>query len=152
MSAFGALQILLADDNQHMRAITATILNSAGFRRIREVRDGAEAMDALRDWPADLAIVDFNMAPLDGVEFTRMIRNSADSPNPYLPVIMMTGHSEKSRVVEARDAPLQVPHPVRLGGLEPADGRPHAARVAPGEAHREGDLEALEHGSAGSVG
>ena len=104
MSAFGALQILLADDNQHMRAITATILNSAGFRRIREVRDGAEAMEALRDWPADLAIVDFNMAPLDGVEFTRLIRNSADSPNPYLPIIMMTGHSEKSRVQEARDA------------------------------------------------
>ena len=104
MSAFGALQILLADDNQHMRAITATILNSAGFRRIREVRDGAEAMDALRDWPADLAIVDFNMAPLDGVEFTRLIRNSSDTPNPYLPIIMMTGHSERSRVVEARDA------------------------------------------------
>jgi CheY-like chemotaxis protein len=104
MSAFGALQILLADDNQHMRAITATILNSAGFKRTREVRDGAEALDALREWPADLAIVDFNMAPLDGVEFTRLIRNSADSPNPYLPIIMMTGHSEKSRVFEARDA------------------------------------------------
>lgn len=104
MSAFGALQLLLADDNQHMRAITATILNSAGFKRIREVRDGAEALDALREWPADLAIVDFNMAPLDGVEFTRLIRNSADSPNPYLPIIMMTGHSEKSRVCEARDA------------------------------------------------
>ena len=104
MSAFGALQLLLADDNQHMRAITATILGSAGFKRIREVRDGAEALDALREWPADLAIVDFNMAPLDGVEFTRLIRNSADSPNPYLPIIMMTGHSEKSRVCEARDA------------------------------------------------
>lgn len=104
MSAFQALQILLADDNQHMRAITATILNSAGFKRTREVRDGAEALDALREMPADLAIVDFNMAPIDGVEFTRLIRNSADSPNPYLPIIMMTGHSEKSRVVEARDA------------------------------------------------
>jgi len=104
MSAFGALQILLADDNQHMRAITATILNSAGFRRTREVRDGAEAIDALRDWPADLAIIDFNMAPIDGVEFTRLIRNSPDSPNPYLPIIMMTGHSERARVCEARDA------------------------------------------------
>lgn len=104
MSAFSALQILLADDNQHMRAITATILNSAGFRRTREVRDGAEAIDALRDWPADLAIIDFNMAPIDGVEFTRLIRNSPDSPNPYLPIIMMTGHSERARVCEARDA------------------------------------------------
>ena len=104
MSAFGALQLLLADDNQHMRAITATILNSAGFKRIREVRDGAEALDALREWPADLAIVDFNMAPLDGVEFTRLVRNSPDSTNPYLPIIMMTGHSERKKVQEARDA------------------------------------------------
>ena len=104
MSAFQALQILLADDNQHMRAITSTILASAGFKRIREVSDGAEAIEALRTWAADLAIVDFNMFPLDGVEFTRLVRNSPDSANPYLPIIMMTGHSERTRVYEARDA------------------------------------------------
>ena len=104
MAAYQALRILLVDDNQHMRTITATILASAGFRCIREVRDGAEAIEALRDWPADLAIVDFNMAPIDGVEFTRRVRRSGDSPNPYLPIIMMTGHSERRRVIEARDA------------------------------------------------
>ncbi|MDO1558828.1 response regulator [Brevundimonas sp. 2R-24] len=104
MSSLSALQVLLVDDNQHMRAITATILTSAGIRRIREVRDGAEALEALRDWPADVAIVDFNMFPIDGVEFTRLVRNSGDSANPYLPIIMMTGHSERRRVQEARDA------------------------------------------------
>ena len=104
MSAFNALQVLLVDDNQHMRAITSAILQSAGIRKIREVADGAAALDALRDQAIDLAIVDFNMFPLDGVEFTRLVRNSPDSANPYLPIIMMTGHSEKSRVVEARDA------------------------------------------------
>ncbi len=104
MSALQSLNILLVDDNQHMRAITAAILQSAGVRSIREVADGAAALDTVRDYPVDLAIVDFNMFPLDGVEFTRLIRNSPDSANPYLPIIMMTGHSEKSRVVEARDA------------------------------------------------
>jgi CheY-like chemotaxis protein len=104
MSALKSLSILIVDDNQHMRAITSAILQSAGIRMIREVSDGAMALDALRDHPIDLAIVDFNMFPLDGVEFTRMVRNSADSANPYLPIIMMTGHSEKSRVYEARDA------------------------------------------------
>jgi DNA-binding response OmpR family regulator len=44
------------------------------------------------------------MFPLDGVEFTRLVRTSPDSPNPFLPIIMMTGHSERSRVYEARDA------------------------------------------------
>ncbi|MBU1346354.1 MAG: response regulator [Alphaproteobacteria bacterium] len=104
MSALQSLNILLVDDNQHMRAITSAILQSAGIRNIREVSDGAMALDSLRDHPVDLAIVDFNMFPLDGVEFTRLVRNSPDSANPYLPIIMMTGHSEKHRVYEARDA------------------------------------------------
>lgn len=104
MSALQALSILLVDDNQHMRMITSAILQSAGIRKIREVSDGSMGLEAMRDFSADLAIVDFNMAPLDGVEFTRLVRNSPDSANPYLPIIMMTGHSEKSRVTEARDA------------------------------------------------
>jgi two-component system, chemotaxis family, chemotaxis protein CheY len=103
MSALKTLHILLVDDNQHMRAITSAILQSAGVRNIREVADGSTALEALRQHPVDLAIVDFNMAPMDGVEFTRLVRNSPDSPNPYLPIIMMTGHSEKNRVMEARD-------------------------------------------------
>jgi len=103
MSSLKSLHILLVDDNQHMRAITSAILQSAGARNIREVADGSSALEALRQNPADLAIVDFNMAPMDGVEFTRLVRNSPDSPNPYLPIIMMTGHSEKNRVMEARD-------------------------------------------------
>ena len=104
MAALEALQVLLVDDNQHMRTIAGAILKSAGIRRIHEVDDGAEALKVLNHLPIDLAIVDFNMFPLDGVEFTRMVRNSADSPNPYLPIIMMTGHSERTRVQEARDA------------------------------------------------
>ena len=104
MASLESVHVLLVDDNQHMRAITSAILQSAGIRKVREAHDGAAALEALRDHPVDLAIVDFNMFPLDGVEFTRLVRNSPDSANPYLPIIMMTGHSEKSRVVEARDA------------------------------------------------
>lgn len=103
-SGLESLRVLLVDDNQHMRAIVMTVLKGVGVTQTRETRDGAEGLAALREWPADLAIVDFQMAPLDGVEFTRMVRNSPDSRNPYLPIIMMTGHSERARVEEARDA------------------------------------------------
>ena len=58
----------------------------------------------MRRWPADLAIVDFHMSPIDGVEFTRLVRQASDSPNPFLPIIMLTGYAERSRVEEARDA------------------------------------------------
>ncbi|MFA4893195.1 response regulator [Brevundimonas sp.] len=104
MASLGALKILLIDDNAHMRAITSAVLQSAGIREVREAADGSAALTILRDYMPDLVIVDFNMFPLDGVEFTRLVRNSPDSANPYLPIIMMTGHSEKSRVYEARDA------------------------------------------------
>lgn len=104
MSSLSSLNVLLVDDNQHMRAIATAVLKSAGIPKVREAADGSAALTLLRDFPADLVIVDFNMFPLDGVEFTRLVRNSPDSTNPYLPIIMMTGHSEKTRVYEARDA------------------------------------------------
>ena len=87
-----------------LRAIVMAVLVGVGVREVREAGDGSAAIGALHDWPADVAIVDFQMFPMDGVEFTRLVRNAPDSKNPFLPVVMMTGHSEKSRVVEARDA------------------------------------------------
>ncbi len=104
MSSLKSLNVLLVDDNQNMRAITSAVLHSADIRNVHEADEGASAFDVLRRHAVDLAIVDFNMFPLDGVEFTRLVRTSADSPNPYLPIIMMTGHSERARVYEARDA------------------------------------------------
>ena len=104
MADYSSLKILLIEDNQHMRSIVGAILKGTGIRSIREARDGAEGLDTLRQFPADIALVDYNMSPIDGVEFTRMLRNAADSSNPYLPIVMITGHSERSRVYEARDA------------------------------------------------
>ena len=106
MTSLKAVHVLLIDDNQHMRSITSAVLQSAGVRTVHEAGDGAAGLEILRDpsISVDLAIVDFNMLPLDGVEFTRMVRTGPTTTNPYLPIIMMTGHSEKSRVYEARDA------------------------------------------------
>lgn len=104
MFSLKSLNVLLVDDNQNMRAIAAAVLHSADIRNVYEAAEGATAFDLLRRHAIDLAIVDFNMFPLDGVEFTRLVRTSPDSPNTFLPIIMMTGHSERSRVYEARDA------------------------------------------------
>jgi len=103
-SALSALRVLLVDDNQHMRLIVAAVLAGIGVQEVRECWDGAEALDMLRQWPADVAFVDFHMSPIDGVEFTRLVRNATDSPNPFLPIIMLTGYAERTRVMEARDA------------------------------------------------
>ena len=98
------MRVMLVDDNQHMRSIVSAVLAGVGVLHVKECWDGAEALDALRQWPADVAIVDYHMSPIDGVEFTRLVRNAADSPNPFLPIIMLTGYAERSRVMDARDA------------------------------------------------
>jgi two-component system chemotaxis response regulator CheY len=132
MSSLAALQILLVDDNAHMRTIATAVLKSAGIRKVIEASDGGAGLQMLRDHAIDLAIVDYNMFPLDGVEFTRLVRNSPDSPNPYLPIIMMTGHSEKRRVTEARDAGVTefvtkpVNAPALLARIESVIMRPRA--------------------------
>ena len=108
MAGLQPFKILIADDSAHMRQILTAMLRAAGAEMIREATDGAGAFRALAQFPADLALVDFNMAPLDGVAFTRLVRNSADSPNIFLPVIMMTGHAERRRVHDADDRHVAV--------------------------------------------
>jgi len=101
---FETLRVLLVDDNWHMRSIAITLMESFGITQIRDVDSGADGIRVSQVWPADVALVDFKMEPMNGVQFTRIIRNSPDSRNPYLPIIMMTGHSAVVRVMEARDA------------------------------------------------
>jgi DNA-binding response OmpR family regulator len=58
----------------------------------------------LREAKPDFVVTDLSMEPVDGVEFTRRVRQSKDSPNAYLPIIMVTGHTERPRIMAARDA------------------------------------------------
>jgi two-component system, chemotaxis family, chemotaxis protein CheY len=94
------LTILVVDDNHHMRSIIKELLRAIGVQEVREANDPVEAFELLKSTPIDLILADLSMPIIDGVEFIRMVRTSADSPNPFLPVIMITGHSERS----ARDA------------------------------------------------
>ena len=100
----GRLRILVLEDNQHMRAIISTILASVDIRDVRECPDSLSAFRTIREQPVDIALADFHLSGMDGVEFTRQVRRSPVSPDPFLPIIMITGHSERTRVEEARDA------------------------------------------------
>jgi len=43
------------------------------------------------------------MEPFDGLDFVRPIPTGKDSPYPYIPIIMSTGHTEAWPVKQARD-------------------------------------------------
>ncbi len=98
------LNVLVLDDNRNMRTLLEAILFALGVRKIHEATDVKQAFRDLQYFHADIVISDWQMEPLNGLDFVRMVRSDDDSPNPYVPIIMLTGHSELHRVCEARDA------------------------------------------------
>ncbi|HYC69164.1 response regulator [Brevundimonas sp.] len=104
MTGLAALSILIVDDSPQMRAITASVLEGVGVRNILEAGDAASGLGVLRSEPVDVVVVDYKMAPLNGTEFVRLVRNSPDSRDPFVPIIMLTGHADRRRIYEARDA------------------------------------------------
>ena len=97
-------RVLVVDDNQNMRKLVANILEGFGIKNVQTCPTAMEAFNDFISFPADLIICDWNMAPVDGMTFIRMVRTSSDSPNKKVPIIMLTGYTERELVIEARDA------------------------------------------------
>jgi two-component system chemotaxis response regulator CheY len=98
------LKVLLVDDNSYMLTIMRTLLNGFGIKTFFESRDPADAFDMVRSDAIDIIITDYQMEILDGLDFVRLVRTADDSPNPMVPIIMLSAYSERSRVKMARDA------------------------------------------------
>jgi CheY-like chemotaxis protein len=101
---FSRLRFVVVDDNAYMRRIVRTLLHGFGTRDVYEAEDGAAGLEALTRTAPDILITDWATPIFDGLELTRMIRQPDTSPNPFVPILMLTGHSEKRRVTAARDA------------------------------------------------
>jgi CheY-like chemotaxis protein len=101
---FNRLRFLVIDDNAHMRRILRTLLHSFGTREVYEAEDGAAGLEVFTHIIPDIVITDWVMPIFDGLELAQMIRQPGANANPYVAIIMLTGHSDKKRVLAARDA------------------------------------------------
>jgi two-component system, chemotaxis family, chemotaxis protein CheY len=101
---FDRLKILVVDDNQHMRKLVVTILQAFGTIQIYEAADGETALIIMRDAAPDVVLLDWQMEGMSGLDFIRTVRTGPDSPNPFVPIIMLTGHTHIDHVRMARDA------------------------------------------------
>lgn len=98
------LTFLVLDDNPNMAAIMRVVLKGFGADKMFEASSAADAFQMVRRHGVDLAFVDYNLGGMDGLAFLRLMRTAQDSPNPYLPMIMLSAYSEQHRVEAARDA------------------------------------------------
>ncbi|WP_377519384.1 response regulator transcription factor [Priestia megaterium] len=82
------IQILVADDDQHIRELISLYLENQGFKIIK-AGDGEEAWGKMEEFRIDLAVVDIMMPFKDGWELTKEIKEYFD-----IPVLMVTARGE----------------------------------------------------------
>jgi two-component system chemotaxis response regulator CheY len=100
-----ALRLLVVDDNRHAAEIVKSILASVGAQDIADAATPDRAFRLMKDAPFDVIVVDQNLGQGDdGIQLVRRIRSDPSSPNPYVPILMLTGYTEQRRVKAARDA------------------------------------------------
>jgi len=90
---------LVIDDSRAMRMILRRILIEAGFEVV-EAADGQQALDAVNAGPIpDLALIDWNMPVMNGLEFVTAVRKQPGCRRMAL--MMVTTESEHSQIVRA---------------------------------------------------
>ena len=68
-------RILVVDDDDMVRQTTKDILESAGYEVVTAI-NGKDALEKLKTEKVDLALVDFNMPEMNGLEFCRAVKSS----------------------------------------------------------------------------
>lgn len=107
------LSILLAEDNSYIRDILKSILKNVGFGHVTVASNGEEAIEILRTMgkagvssgpmAVDMVLSDLVMSPINGLLLLRWLRSGKDSPNRFMPVIMISGAADSTYVQAARD-------------------------------------------------
>lgn len=95
--------ILVLDADMMSRAIISQILLGFGARHIHKCSTLEEARGAAQLSQYDLFIVDPSSKATDGYEFVSWLRRKGTGGNRFAPVLVVTGHTQRSRIGQARD-------------------------------------------------
>ena len=93
-------KVLIVDDSKLARMVMAS-----AFRRLRpdweliEASNGEDAINALSSQPIDIALVDFNMPGIDGLELVAKIRKS----HPKMPMAVVSANVQDEIIARARE-------------------------------------------------
>jgi DNA-binding NarL/FixJ family response regulator len=94
---FGMTKILIADDHDVVRSgLRALLSEQPNWQVVAEAADGKEAVAQVLKTAPDVAIVDYSLPVLNGVEVTRQIRQRS----PGTEVIIFTMHDNNSLIHE----------------------------------------------------
>jgi two-component system, chemotaxis family, chemotaxis protein CheY len=93
------VKALVIDDSKAMRSILSRMLQGLGFE-VLEASNGREGIERLQaNGSVDLALVDWNMPEMNGLEFIRTVR--AEQSYDGVLLMMVTTETEMENVVRA---------------------------------------------------
>lgn len=94
-------RVLVIDDDRLISFALRQVMNGAGYE-VSSAGDAAQAMLAMRPGAPDLVLLDVGLPDISGIELLR--RMKASPALSAVPVLMLTGHSEKETIVECMSA------------------------------------------------
>lgn len=108
---FERMTVLLVEDSFYILQVMTDLLRHLGVGEVIRARDGVQGIEALKGSRdpfgdgsrIDLVISDMMMTPIDGLVLLRWVREGKDSPNRFMPFIMMSGAADDEFVARARD-------------------------------------------------
>ncbi len=96
------LDVLILEKTKFMRDTLSSVLRGLGVSNLRAAADLGEAFRLFSSSAPDIVFSDW-CPRLDGIDFLRLVRQHPSSPNPYVPVIMVTANTEAHHILTARD-------------------------------------------------
>ncbi len=125
------LKVLVVDDVETMRKVTAGQLAALGYGPVELAGDGAEAWRMIERKRYDLVISDWNMPAMTGIALLQLLR--ASPRHVHTPFIMITAEAERSRIEAAIASGVSdlLVKPYTAGRLATSVQRAMAHHVAP---------------------
>ena len=99
----GVLSVLVVEDNEINAIVVEGFLDHMGHE-VTIVPTGEAAVEAVRNRPLDIVLMDISLPGIDGVEATRRIRNLDESAHRELPIIAMSAHVFQNEIAHVLDA------------------------------------------------
>ena len=92
------VKVLVVEDDRDYRMIIEDYLKPAGME-VRAATNGEEALELLKSFDPDIALVDWMMPRMDGEAFCRAVRD--DPKRAHIPILMVTVKKEADDQAEA---------------------------------------------------
>jgi len=97
------LKIVVAEESPFVQRLVAAVLTGLRAPHPYAANTSDVALRIVAEAEPDLVILDWELKPMSGLDVLRALRDEENSPNPTIPIIMISGHCAIERVTASRD-------------------------------------------------